>query len=83
MVKSLETGPGVQPYWYAHMIGIFHAYISSTHPGVEGGGSCTGWSSCGYIGLGRSLANIAMGSHMHACQKLDGLNHQINMRSPF
>lgn len=38
MVKSPETGPGAQPYWYARVIGIFHAYISSTHPGVEGGG---------------------------------------------
>ena len=38
MVKSLETGPGAQPYWYACVIGIFHAYILSTHLGVEGGG---------------------------------------------
>jgi hypothetical protein len=34
MVKSSEIGPDAQPYWYACMIGIFHAYISSTHPDV-------------------------------------------------
>ena len=34
MVKSPETGPHAQPYWYACVIGIFHAYILSTHPGV-------------------------------------------------
>jgi len=27
MVNSPETGPEAQPYWYAHMIGIFHAYV--------------------------------------------------------
>ena len=36
MVKSSETGPGAQPYWYACVIGIFHAYISLTHPDVGG-----------------------------------------------
>ena len=35
MVNSPETGPGAQPYWYARVIGIFHAYISSTHPEVR------------------------------------------------
>lgn len=35
MVKSPETGPGAQPYWYARVIGIFHAMVSSTHAGVE------------------------------------------------
>jgi hypothetical protein len=35
MVKSPETGPGSQPYWYACMIGIFHAVMSSSHPGVK------------------------------------------------
>ncbi len=35
MVKSLETGLGMQPYWYVHMIGIFHAVVSSSHPGVK------------------------------------------------
>jgi hypothetical protein len=36
MVNSPETGPGAQPYWYAHIIGIFRAYISSIHPDVQG-----------------------------------------------
>jgi hypothetical protein len=35
MVKSPETGPGAQPYWYAHIIGIFHAMVSSSHADVE------------------------------------------------
>ena len=35
MVKSPETGPRAQPYWYAHVIGIFHAMVSSSHAGVE------------------------------------------------
>jgi hypothetical protein len=35
MVKSPETGPGAQPYWYARVIGVFHAYVSSTHPDVR------------------------------------------------
>ena len=34
MVKSPETGPSAEPYWYARVIGIFHAYVSSTHPDV-------------------------------------------------
>jgi len=35
MVKSPETGPEAQPYWYARVIGIFHATVSSSHAGVE------------------------------------------------
>jgi hypothetical protein len=35
MVKFLEKGPHVQPYWYAHVIRIFHALVSSSHPGVK------------------------------------------------
>jgi hypothetical protein len=35
MVKSPETGPNAQPYWYARVIGIFHAVVSSSHPGVK------------------------------------------------
>lgn len=34
MVKSPEIGPNAQPYWYARIIGIFHALVSSSHPGV-------------------------------------------------
>ena len=35
MVKSSETGLSVELYWYAHVIGIFHAYVLSTHPDVR------------------------------------------------
>ena len=35
MVKSLETGPNVQPFWYVHVIGIFHVLVLSSHPGVK------------------------------------------------
>jgi len=35
MVKSPKTRPQAQPYWYAHVIGIFHAFVSSSHPGVK------------------------------------------------
>jgi hypothetical protein len=35
MVKSPETGPRAQAYWYARVIGIFHAMVSSSHVGVE------------------------------------------------
>jgi hypothetical protein len=35
MVKSLETGPNAQPFWYARVIGVFHALVSSSHPGVS------------------------------------------------
>jgi len=34
MVKSPETGPRAQLYWYARVIGIFHAYVLLTHPDV-------------------------------------------------
>jgi len=43
MVQSPETGPHAQPYWYARVIGIFHAYVSSTHPGVGRETSCPSW----------------------------------------
>jgi len=36
MVKSPETGPDAQPYWYARVIGVFHAFVSSSHAGVVG-----------------------------------------------
>jgi hypothetical protein len=35
MVKSPETGPGAQPYWYTHVIGIFHAMVASSYASVE------------------------------------------------
>jgi hypothetical protein len=34
MVKSPETGPHAQPFWYARVIGIFYARVSSSHTGV-------------------------------------------------
>jgi len=35
MVKSPETGPNAELYWHACVIGIFHAYVSSTHLDVQ------------------------------------------------
>ena len=35
MVTSPETGPNAQPFWYACVIGIFHATVSLTHPELE------------------------------------------------
>ena len=35
MVKSPETGPNVQPFWYAHMIGILHMLVLLSHPGIK------------------------------------------------
>lgn len=35
MVCSPETGDGAQPFWYARVIGVFHAMVSSTHPGIK------------------------------------------------
>ncbi len=35
MVNSPETGPNAQPFWYARMIGIFHAIMLLTHLGLE------------------------------------------------
>ena len=35
MVNSPETGPDAQPFWYARVIGIFHAMVSSTHQDLE------------------------------------------------
>jgi hypothetical protein len=40
MVKSPETGPNGQPYWYARVIGIFHATVSSCHPQVTDTSTC-------------------------------------------
>lgn len=35
MVKSPETGPQAQPFWYARVLGIFHALVTSTHREVQ------------------------------------------------
>ena len=35
MVQSPETGPQAEPYWYARVISIFYALVSSSHPEVH------------------------------------------------
>lgn len=35
MVKSPETGPEAQPFWYGRVIGIFHALVSTSHSQAE------------------------------------------------
>jgi len=40
MVKSSETGPHAQPFWYARVIGIFHASVLSCHPEVTERSTC-------------------------------------------
>jgi len=40
MVKSPETGPYAQPFWYAYVIGIFYTSVSSCHPGVTAKSMC-------------------------------------------
>jgi hypothetical protein len=32
MVKSPEVGDKTHPYWYAQVLGIYHAVVSTTHP---------------------------------------------------
>ncbi|RDB16223.1 hypothetical protein Hypma_003115 [Hypsizygus marmoreus] len=32
MVRSPETGDSAEPYWYARVIGVFHAMVSTSHP---------------------------------------------------
>jgi len=34
MVKSPDTGPDAQPFWYARVIGVFHARVRSSHRDV-------------------------------------------------
>jgi hypothetical protein len=38
MVLSPETGPSTHPYWYAQVLGVFHAQVLHTGP------SATNWS---------------------------------------
>ena len=47
MVNSPETGPNAQPYWYAHVIGIFHVIVSSTHPELEA--IARSWCQMGFL----------------------------------
>lgn len=39
MVCSPETEPDASPYWYARVIGIYHANVWTTHPMVPNGGT--------------------------------------------
>jgi len=32
MLWSPEVGPSAHPYWYAQVLGIYHAPVSTTHP---------------------------------------------------
>ena len=33
MLRSREvTGTGIHPYWYAQVLGVYHANVSTTHP---------------------------------------------------
>jgi hypothetical protein len=35
MVLSTETGPGAHPYWYAHVLGVFHARVMHSGPKAQ------------------------------------------------
>lgn len=35
MLRSPEAGAGTHPYWYAQVIGIYHACVSTTHPAAS------------------------------------------------
>lgn len=32
MVRSSENIPGAHPYWYAQVLGVYHTFVSTTHP---------------------------------------------------
>ena len=32
IVRSPEDGAGAHPYWYAQVLGVYHAFVSTTHP---------------------------------------------------
>ena len=32
MLRSPEASPGAHPYWYAQVLGIYHAPVSTSHP---------------------------------------------------
>ena len=40
MVQSPKTRSEAQPYWYAHVIGIFHAIMSSSHLDIKDRSLC-------------------------------------------
>lgn len=35
MVASAETEPGAHPFWYARILGVFHAKVLHTHPNAH------------------------------------------------
>ena len=35
MVRSSEDGPAIHPYWYAQVLGVYHAFVSTTHPSAR------------------------------------------------
>ena len=35
MIRSPEVGNNTHPYWYAQVLGIYHALVSTTHPAVQ------------------------------------------------
>ena len=35
MIQSPEVGDNVHPYWYAQVLGIYHTFVSTTHPAVQ------------------------------------------------
>ena len=35
MLRSPEANPSAHPYWYAQVLGIYHAHISTTHPAAQ------------------------------------------------
>jgi hypothetical protein len=71
MVKSPETGQGAQPYWYAHVIGIFHAYVLSSHPGVGQKMLCSTKMDFLWVCWFRmEWKPYAMDSTTHTCPKL-------------
>jgi len=32
MVRSSEDRPDIHPYWYAQVLGVYHAFVYTTHP---------------------------------------------------
>ena len=35
MIRSPEVGDNIHPYWYAQVLGIYHAPVSTTHPAAQ------------------------------------------------
>lgn len=35
MVRSPEDGSDLHPYWYAQVLGVYHAFVSTTHPAAR------------------------------------------------